>query len=257
MPVIEALKKEIPPALLAPFGAVLLALLWLAGSVMAGKFKSVNADAARLEAGVGASALSLEELRVLRELKQNDAGSYKKALRDRARFKKTVYEAGAALQEEKRLLEKQLEIITAYVEIKEEAGKISLMRGDHSLKDYTFQYSPLRVFGIGKQAMPASARIISKERFAHPQRGSVEEVNGKIYWEPPQAGKDPRSGGLGEFVIFTDSPLVFHGPPPKKELHEAFPHVCAGLTAYTARRLYENTFIGAKILYLKNKKVLP
>ena len=84
----------------------------------------------------------------------------------------------------------------------------------------------------------------------------MEEVDGKISWEPPQVGKDPRSGGLGEFVLFTDGPLIIHGPAPKKELHAAFPHVCPGVTAYTAQRLFENVFVGTKIVYTKKKKPL-
>lgn len=250
------LKKEIPAGLLTALGAGLLALLWLGGSQLSSKLEIVRADAAGMGEAVSVSGAALEELRVLRDLKSKDAADYKKALGALAKSKRGVYEAGASLQEEKRLLEKQLEIMTVYLEVKEETGKISLMRGDHSLNDYPFQYSPLRVFGAVRQPMPPAVRITSKERFAQPQRGKVEEVSGGISWEPPQVGKDPRSGGLGEFVIFTDGPLILHGPAPKKELHDAFSHVCAGVTAYTAQKLFESAFVGTKILYLKKKKPL-
>lgn len=251
------LMTEIPSVVLKALGAALLALLWLAGSRLAAKLETVRPDAARTEAAVADSGAALEELRVLRDLKLRDVDNYKKALKDLAKSKTAVYEAGASLQEEKRLLEKQLEIMTTYLELNEETGKIALMRGDHSLKDYPFQYSPLKSFGPGRQAMPAAARIISKERYAHPERGRVEEADGKLTWEPPQVGKDPRSGGLGEFVLFTDGPLIIHGPAPQKKLHEAFPHVCPGVTAYAARALYENVFVGTKIVLVKKKRPQP
>ncbi|HNW43527.1 MAG TPA: hypothetical protein PKI19_03425 [Elusimicrobiales bacterium] len=251
------LKKELPRGSLPALAGGLLALLWLAGSGLGAKLAQVRADAARLEAAVPGSAAALEELRVLRDLKLNDAANYKTALKELARSKRAVYDTGASLQEEKRLLEKQLEIMTTYLEIKEETGKISLMRGDHSLNDYPFSYAPLKIFGADAGAMPGTARIISKERYAQPQRGKVEEVNGKISWEPPQTGTDPRSGALGQFVLFTDGPLILHGPAPKKALHDAFPHACAGVTAYTAQKLFDNTFIGTKILYTRKKKTQP
>ena len=257
MPMIEDLKKEIPAGLLAALCAGLLGLLWLAGSRLSAKLEVVRGEAALMAAAVTSSGAALEELRVLRDLKLKDAAAYKAALRDLARSKKAVYEAGASLQEEKRLLEKQLEIMTVYLEIKEETGKISLMRGDHSLNDYPFQASQLLDFGAVKPPVPAAFRIISKERYAHPERGKVEEAEGKLSWEPPQVGKDPRSGGLGEFVLFTDGPLILHGPAPQKKLHEAYPHICAGVTAYTARKLFDNTFVGTKILYNKKKKPQP
>lgn len=249
----EIFRRKISAAWLLALAAGLLPVLWFADRQAAVKLETLRADVRRLEEGVAASGAALEELRALRELKFKDVSDYKKALRNRALSKKSVYEASAALQEEKRLLEKQLEIITTYLEIKEETGKICLMRGDHVIKDYPFSYSPLKIFGPAAQNMPSGARIVSKERFAHPERGKVQEVDGKIVWEPPQAGKDARSGGLGEYVIFTDSPLVIHGPPPNKELHDAFPHICAGVTAYSAKRLFENTYIGTKILYEKKK----
>jgi hypothetical protein len=245
--------KGISGAWLAALGVGFLFAVYFADRRLAVKLAAVRFEAKRTQEAVDASVATLEELRSLRDLRMRDANDYKEALKNQTRSKNAVYGAGAALQEEKRLLEKQLEIMTTYVDVKEETGRISLMRGDHALKDYPFSYSPLKSFGPSAQNMPASARIISKERFANPERGKVQEVDGKIMWDPPQAGKDPRSGGLGEYVLFTDSPLIMHGPPPSKELHNAFPHICAGVTAYTAKRLFENTFVGTKILYEKGR----
>ncbi|HBA60524.1 MAG TPA: hypothetical protein DCZ92_06850 [Elusimicrobia bacterium] len=249
----EKLPGKLRGPLLAVLGAALLALLWYADREVTSRLAAARADLARLEASVAVSSASLEDLRAMRDLKLKDLADHKKALMDRARSKKAVYETGVALQEEKRLLEKQLEIMTTYLQIKEETGKISLMRGDHSLKDFPFSFTPPKAFG-GAANMPASARVVSKERFAHPERGKVQADDGKLTWEPPQVGKDPRSGGLGEYVLFTDGPLIVHGPPPNKTLHEAYPHICAGVTAYTAKRLFESTFIGTKIIYEAKKK---
>jgi len=253
----EKLNKEIPGGYMLALGAVLAALFLFADREIAARIKIIQADIRLMESAVEASGASLEELRVLRDLKSRDAVKYKEALKGVAKSRKGAYDAGFSLQEEKRLLEKQLEIMTTYLAINEETGHISLMRGDHSLKDFPFSYSPLRLFGNGTKRMPFSARVVSKERFAQPERGKVEESNGRLTWSPPQVGKDPRSGGLGEFVIFTDSPLVVHGPPLKKEMHEAYPHICAGVTAYTAKKIFESAFIGAKILYQPSVKTAP
>ena len=244
---------KIPPGWLLALGAALLPALWFADRAMAVKLNAARAETARMEEAVAASGAALDDLRALRDSKLKDVSSYKEALKSQALSKKAVYEAGAALQEEKRLLEKLLEIITTYLEIDEAAGKIRLMRGDHALNEYPFADAPLKVFGNPAQKMPQTSRVTSKERYANPERGKVQELDGKLSWDPPQVGKDPRSGGLGEYVLFTDGPLILHGPPPKKLLHEAYPHVCAGITAYTARLLFENTFVGTKIIY-QNKK---
>lgn len=247
------LPKEIPFAWLLALGAALLPGLWLADRALAVKLNDLNTEAARMEEAVVVSGAALEDLRALRENKLKEVGSYREALKSQALSKKVVYEAGAALQEEKRLLEKQLEIITTYLVIDEQTGRIRLMRGDHALNDFPFSYAPLKAFGSAPLKMSATSRVVSKERYANPERGKVQEADGKITWDPPQVGKDPRSGGLGEYVLFTDGPLILHGPPPKKELHEAYPHVCAGVTAYTAKQLYEGTFVGTKIIYSRKK----
>lgn len=251
MEIKNKLSMTIPPGWLLALGAALLPALWFADRAMAVKLAAGRAEAARMEETVAASGAALDDMRALRDSKLKEVSGYKEALKSQALSKKAVYEAGAALQEEKRLLEKLLEIITTYLEIDEASGKIRLMRGDHALNDYPFAYAPLKIFGSPAQKMPPSSRVTSKERYANPERGKVQELNGKLSWDPPQVGKDPRSGGLGEYVLFTDGPLILHGPPPAKALHEAYPHICAGLTAHTARLLFENTFVGTKISYRK------
>ena len=249
METIKRLFKEISLTWLLVLGAAVLPALWFADRTLAVKLKDLQAEAANMEEALAASVSALDDLRGMRELKHSEVDNYKAALKSQALSKKAVYEAGEALQEEKRLLEKQLEIITTYLEIDEAAGKLRLMLGAHALNDYPFSYAPLKIFGDPAQKLPQTSRVVSKERYANPERGKVQEVNGKITWDPPQVGKDPRSGGLGEYVLFTDGPLIIHGPPPRQDLHEAYPHICAGVTAYTAKRLYENTFVGTKIIY--------
>jgi hypothetical protein len=151
------------------------------------------------------------------------------------------------LQEERRLLEKQLEIITTTLLINPALQRIFLLRADQPLQSYLLSYIPLRAFGGAPESLPSTVRIISKERFAHPERGKSEEINGTLQWTPPQVGTSVRSNALGEFVMFTNSPLIIHGPPLNEEDHEKFPHICLGLDREAARKLYRASFIGTHI----------
>ena len=255
MSLYRTLRSALPPPVF--WGALLLlaAAAWAAGSRLRGGALAVRADLERVRADLAVTGASLAQLKELNELRARDNENLKKALSALAGSKKTAYDAGLSLQEEKRLLEKQLEIMTTWLEFDEEAGKIRLMRGDYSQKDLPLP-APLKVFA-SSSAAAGSFRVVSKERFANPTRGKVEQKDGKLDWEPPQAGKDPRSGALGEFVMFTDGPLVLHGPPPSKKLHEAYPHACACLSAPAAKRLYEASFIGTRVSLRRAKKPAP
>ena len=68
-----------------------------------------------------------------------------------------------------------------------------------------------------------------------------------LTWNPPQVGQSVRSNALGEFVIFTNSNLIIHGPFKKAEEHDAYPHACVGLSLRDARRLYRGSFIGNRV----------
>ena len=72
-------------------------------------------------------------------------------------------------------------------------------------------------------------------------------VNGQLQWTPPQVGTSVRARALGEFVMFTNSKLILHGPPISEEDHARFPHICLGLDRETARKLYHSSFIGTRI----------
>lgn len=238
--------KRIKPAHLLAAAVAILAVVDFA---LTRRVLKTSAGLPAREQAMENSNNAIEELRTMAELKSLDIKKYRDALQNMAKSKKAIYDAGLSLQEEKRLLEKQLEIMTTYLEVDENTGKIRLMRGDHALKDYPFAYVPLKALGKEAKGMPPSLRVVSKERFSQPERGKVEETGGSLTWNPPQVGKDVRSNALGEYVIFTDSRLILHAPPKKNEEHELFPHLCAGITYYSAKKLYERTFIGTKILY--------
>ena len=48
--------------------------------------------------------------------------------------------------------------------------------------------------------------------------------------------------------MFTRGSLILHGPPKKEAEHKAFAHYCLGLSLKVARRLYENSYIGTRIV---------
>ena len=192
------------------------------------------------------------ELVALRRLKRRDISAFKQGLATLTKSRRSIYEAGLALQEEKRLLDKQWEIMTTYLMVEELDRKIHLMRGEQALETYSFSMTP-RYYPDNSRLPANESRIISKERFAHDQRGSYTEKDGQLRWEPPQVGLPSRADALGQYVMFTDGPLILHGPPANAAAHEAYPHVCLALSAATARKLYSESFIGTKILLRLDK----
>ncbi len=189
-----------------------------------------------------------ERFNSLRNLKDSDTAQFKAVFTDRALSRKSLYETALSMQEERRLLDKQLEIMTTRLEIKPSLQRIFLFRGDQPLQSYLLAYFPLRAFGGASDVLPPTVRIVSKERFAHPERGQSNEVRGHLEWTPPQVGTSVRSNALGEYVIFTNSKLILHGPPLNPEDHEKFPHVCLGLDLEAAKKLYRASFIGTRIV---------
>lgn len=198
-------------------------------------------------------SLALANSLTLTDLKSRDIARFKTALSELVQSKRSLYEAGLSLQEEKRLLEKQWEMMTTYLMLDEQTHRILLMRGDQALKSYPVSYAPPKDFGKSAKPIPLIGRIVSKERFAHPERGTSEMVDGKLQWNPPQVGTSVRANALGEYVLFTQSGLILHGPPKKSVEHESFPHLCLGLSLSTARDLYRNCTIGTKILLATSK----
>jgi hypothetical protein len=223
-----------------------------------------KADIFRLTKNADQMAAAKEHFESLKDLKIREVGQFKNAFSGVAKSNKDLFESGLSLQTERRLLEKQLEIMTTYLVINPLLQRIFLMRDGQPLQSYLISYIPLRSFpsaevlaasssttSAGIEAplhLPNIVRIVSKERFAHPERGKSEQVNGHLQYTPPQVGTSIRSNALGQFVMFTNSKLIIHGPPLNAEDHEKFPHICLGLDLEAARKLYRSSFIGTKIV---------
>jgi hypothetical protein len=238
----------------APWGLVLL----VGGLILAGLYdlsqwisRSDSAERAfqkKLTPILEKTLAGRERMVVLDTLKRTDVEQLKAGLGGHAMSEKSLFESGLSLQEERRLLEKQLDIMTTYLMVDPSLLRVFLMRDVQPLQSYLIAYLPLRAFGAAPAFLPHVVRIVSKERFAHPERGRSEDVNGSLQWVPPQVGTSVRSNALGEFVMFTNSALILHGPPLRPEDHERFPHICLGLDQEAARRLYRGSYIGTKIV---------
>lgn len=200
---------------------------------------------------------SLLNWQPLRELKKQDLWSFKSGLQTTAADKKTFYQMGIDLHEEKRLLDKQWDIIVTSLIFDSTSQALILEKDDVPIERvFVAESSPLifqsTVPTNPPLTVPAKCRITSKERFAHPERGSAVMMDGVLQWTPPQVGNSVRSNALGEYVIFTNSALILHGPPKNAASHEAYPHACLTLSLKDAKNLYQKTYIGT-IIQLREK----
>ena len=245
---LTALSEKTPPALLGAVGIGFLLGAYGTGRLMQSQVFALQANHQTLIQSQEQSLIALSHFQALADLKTHDVNQFKDGMSSLAQSNKALFETGLSLHEEKRLLEKQWEIMTTYLTVNPVLQRIFLMRGDQPLESYLIGYVPLKVFGGLPASIPRTVRIVSKERFANPDRGTSEMVNGKLQWEPPQVGTSVRSNALGEYVLFTNSRLILHGPPNNPVDHEAFPHLCLGLSLEAARNLYQHSFIGTKIL---------
>jgi hypothetical protein len=235
------------PAALAAFGLPVLLLLHLANVSVGRRAEAARRSLEALTEEAEEADSALSDAVALRDEKLQAVSTFKAGLPKLAESRRHIYEGGLQLQEEKRLLEKQLEIMTTYLLVDEAGGKIHLMRGEQALESFPLAEGSPKALGGAKPA-PALTSIISKERYAHPERPKSEQVGKQLDWEPPQVGESARANALGEFVVFTRGPLILHGPPKKEEEHAAFPHVCLQLPLAVARRLYSQSYIGTKIM---------
>lgn len=203
----------------------------------------------QIRAEAADTAEGLEQAREQRDMKRKDLERFKAGMSKLTESRRSMYVAGLQLQEEKRQLEKLWEVVSTYLLVDEKTGTVNLMVGDQALITYPVGYAPHKQFGEPSGAFPQLTRVVSKERFAHPERPQSREVDGKLEWLPPQVGGADRAKALGEFVLFTDGPLILHGRPNSAHDHAAYPHACLGLPTAVAQRLYEKTFVGTKILF--------
>lgn len=239
---------SVPPWAALLLGIGVIAVLHQGGNWLEKQAKESQNRFEALKKPIEQSSQIREHYSSLRELKGEDVNRFKAGFSGLAKSRKALFETGLSLQEERRLLEKQLEIMTTTLLINPALQRVFVMRGDQPLAAYLISYIPPQAFGGVPDTVPGVVRIISKERFAHPERGTSEQVNGTLTYEPPQVGTSIRSNALGEFVIFTNSKLILHGPSVNPEDHEKFPHVCIGLDLEAARRLYRSSFIGTRIV---------
>lgn len=244
---IDRLSSRAHPAAIIVSGVGILAGLYALPRWLDNRYADERLYERELSRVLEQTAAAREHIESLSMLKGTDLEQLKAGISGHAMTQKSLFESGLSLQEERRLLEKQLEIMTTTLLINPALQRIFLLRADQPLQSYLISYFPVRAFGGAPESLPPSVRIISKERFAHPERGKSEEVNGTLQWTPPQVGTSVRSNALGEFVMFTNSPLIIHGPPLNEEDHEKFPHICLGLDREAARKLYRASFIGTRI----------
>jgi len=244
---VERLSRRARPAVLAACGLGVLVLMQAFSSVLGERLKTQNAAARALEPAAQEAAEALSDAQSQRAQRFKQLKLYQRGLPKLAEDRRQIYEDGLALQEEKRLLEKQLEIMTTYLLVDPVEHKISVMRGDQALETYKIGVEAPKAYA-GALAAGTVDAVVSKERFAHPERPKSEQVDGQLQWQPPQVGTSVRANALGEYVVFTHGSLILHGPARRKADHEAYPHVCLELPLAVARRLYAETYIGTKIL---------
>ena len=245
---LRALDRRVGALGLAVAGAAVLAGLWMVGRWVSTHAALAADERTALSVAREDLELDLAERQALRDLVVRDFARAKISATTLSRSRKALFEGGLALSEEKRLLEKQLEIMSLWIRLDEENDKVHLVRGDQIAESLALAEARLRAVGGETRPLPKSATIISKERFASTERPKSDQVGGQLQWEPPQVGTSLRASALGEFVLFTKEGLVIHGPPLKKAEHEAYAHLCLSLPLPVARRLYTQSFIGTKIL---------
>ncbi|OGR84239.1 MAG: hypothetical protein A2901_06820 [Elusimicrobia bacterium RIFCSPLOWO2_01_FULL_54_10] len=241
--------KTAHPALLLAAGALLIFSAWSVESYLSANAAALNRDLGALNTQLEMMESALSEMNSLKDMKDREMNFLTSGLSSMAAAKKTLYESGLALQAEKRLLEKQLEIMTSSLRIDLYYQKVSLMREDNSQKDLNIAFTSTQA--VTEQQMKSKyLRVTSKERFAHPERGKAEEKDGVLTWIPPQVGESARSNALGEFVMFTNSNIIIHGPFKKPAEHEAYPHTCLGLSQKDAAHAYRKSFIGNRVYFV-------
>lgn len=249
---LDRLSRRARPGVLAFCGLAVLGTMHVGRRILARSATEARHPLSELSRRAEESAGALSEAAVLRDEKLRALAAFKVGLPKLTEARRQVYEGGLQLQEEKRLLEKQLEIMTTYLLVDQGEGKVHLMRGEQSLESYAISPLAPRSYGTAKPA-PGLTAIVSKERYAHPERPKSEQVEGRFQWEPPQVGESARAGALGEFVVFTRGSLILHGPPRSQAEHAAFAHVCLELSLPVARKLYSGSFIGTKIMLKRAK----
>jgi hypothetical protein len=246
---LRRLDRRAGAVLLLLAGAAALGALWTAQSWLEANARLAAAHVEADSAALGDLEQELAERQGLHDLVAKDLARAKQNAAALTRSRRATFEGGLALSEEKRLLEKQWEIMTTYLLVDVANDRVEVMRGEQAYETWPLGGARPHWVGPGpEKPLPRISTIVSKERFANPERGKSDVVNGRLDWDPPQVGASLRASALGEDVLFTKEGLVLHGPSLRKEEHEAYPHLCLTLPAATARRLYARGFIGTRVM---------
>lgn len=241
------------PALLLA-GASVLVAGWMLQSWLGARAELAAGARAAAAASREELELQLAERAALRDLVAEDLARARESASSLTRSRRALFEGGMRVSEEARLLRKQWEIMSTWIRVDLEGGRVHVMNGEQSAQSLPLEGAAPRAVGGETRPLPARAIIASKERFAHPERPVADSAGGLLRWEPPQVGTSVRANALGEYVLFSREGLIVHGPPKKESEHEAFPHLCLTLPAGTARRLYAASFIGTRLELPKEKK---
>lgn len=236
-------------------GLGMLALLTLVQLGLAREVRRLNDELAALRPAEDGLNAALEMREQLNALKRRDVDNVKAAMIGLARRQKLYYEGSLALSEERRQLEKQAELLATHLAI-DPAGRIRVMKGEQTAKEYAVEGLSCweGVSGGGALKAPKAAVVTSKEFHAHPERGKVDLQDGRLLWTPPQTGSVERTAALGQYVIFTNTPLIIHLPSKDRKSHEAYRHCCLPLAASSAKKVYGSVFIGARLSIEAPKK---
>lgn len=244
---LRRLDRRVPAPGLVAVGVLALAGCWMVESWLGARAELASGYLEAASVAREDLDNELSERSALRELISRDLSRAKALASSLSRSRRVLFEGSLALSEEKRLLEKQWEIMTTSLLVEPAADRAQIMLGEQALETVPLAGSRPRAVGGDARPIPRVAAVISKERFASPERGKSEQTGGQLQWEPPQVGASARARALGEYVMFTKEGLVIHGPPLDKAEHEAFPHLCLSLSMPAARKLYAKSFIGTKI----------
>lgn len=240
-------------ALLAAAAAV-LGGGWLLESWLGARATLARADRETAAAVRADLELELAERGALRDLVAADLARAKENASSITRSRRALFEGGLRVSEETRLLRKQWEIMSTWLSLDDAVDRVHVMNGDQSASSVQLDGARPRVVGGELRPLPARATIVSKERYAHPERPVSDSTGGLLNWEPPQVGASVRANALGEYVLFTREGLIVHGPPKRAAEHEAYAHLCLTLPAPAARRLYAAAFIGTRIILRPESK---
>ncbi len=245
---LASLARRVSMPVLIAVGVLTVAATMGLESWVAGRIRVASADRDAVLVALEDQEAELAQRQTMRDSLARDLAQAKQNAATLSRSRRVLFEGGLAISEEKRLLEKQWEIMTTYLLVDLANDRVQIMRGEQAYETWPLGGQKPRIVNNPISASLMLATIISKERYAHTERGKSEQIDGRLDWQPPQVGTSARASALGEAVMFTKEGLILHGPALKRPEHENYPHICLELPRATARRLYSRSFIGTHVM---------